>query len=194
MQLKQRLPNVLTLTRLLAVPVLMILLLAESRITSFWAAVAFAVAAATDWLDGFLARRWQVVTVIGKFLDPLADKLLVMTALIMLIPLERVPAWAVVIILAREMMITGLRSVASSEGIIIAASPAGKYKTITQMVALVALLLHYKYYWFFGLQWEPLHWSMHTVGMVFFWPAVALTVWSGGEYLWRFGKVLYGKA
>jgi CDP-diacylglycerol--glycerol-3-phosphate 3-phosphatidyltransferase len=184
------LPNLLTLGRIAAVPIVVVLLLSGGREASFWAAVVFSLAATTDWLDGWLARKWQVVTVLGKFLDPLADKLIVMAALIMLIPLGRVPAWAVFVILAREMVVTGLRSIASSEGIVIAASNLGKYKTIFQMVALVGLLLHYKYYWLFGLRWELFHVSMHNAGIFFFWVAFVMTVWSGGDYLVKFFRVI----
>jgi len=184
------LPNLLTLGRIAAVPIVVVLLLSGGRQTSFWAAVVFSLAATTDWLDGWLARKWQVVTVLGKFLDPLADKLIIMAALIMLIPLGRVPAWAVFVILAREMVVTGLRSIASSEGIVIAASNLGKYKTIFQMVALVGLLLHYKYYWLFGLRWELFHVSMHNAGIFFFWVAFVMTVWSGGDYLGKFFRVI----
>ncbi|PLX89939.1 MAG: CDP-diacylglycerol--glycerol-3-phosphate 3-phosphatidyltransferase [Desulfuromonas sp.] len=183
-------PNILTMVRIAAVPVVLVLLMFESRANSFWAAIVFSVAAITDWLDGYLARKWELVTVLGKFLDPLADKLIVMVALIMLIPLDRVPAWAVFIILAREMLVTGLRSIASSEGIVIAASPLGKYKTIFQMIAIIGLLLHYRYYWFFGLEWEILYPSMHNVGTVFFYVAFLLTVWSGADYLFKFFRVL----
>lgn len=184
------LPNILTLARIAAIPVLVILLLFDTRTAGFWATVVFSLAAITDWLDGYLARKWQVVTVLGKFLDPLADKLIVMAALIMLIPLGRVPALAVFLILAREMVVTGLRSIASSEGIVIAASKLGKYKTIFQMVAIVALLLHYRYYWFFGLEWEIFHVSMHNVGIFFFYVALFMTVWSGGDYLAKFFRVI----
>ena len=184
------LPNLLTLGRVAAVPLLVVLLLFPGRDACFWAAVVFSLAAVTDWLDGWLARKWQVVTVLGKFLDPLADKLIVMAALIMLIPFGRVPAWAVFVILAREIVITGLRSIASSEGIVIAASDLGKYKTIFQMVAIIGLLLHYDYYWLFGLRWELFHVSMHNVGIFYFWVAFVLTVWSGGDYLFKFFKVI----
>jgi CDP-diacylglycerol---glycerol-3-phosphate 3-phosphatidyltransferase len=184
------LPNMLTLGRVAAIPIVVILLLFDTRATSFWAAAVFGVAAMTDWLDGWLARKWQVVTVLGKFLDPLADKLIVMAALIMLIPLERVPAWAVFLILAREMVVTGLRSIASSEGIVISASDLGKYKTIFQMTAIPGLLLHYDYYWFFGLRWEILHVNMHNFGIFYFYVAFLLTMWSGGDYLFKFFKVI----
>jgi len=108
------LPNLLTLARVAAIPLLVILMLSDSRQASFWAAALFGVAAATDFIDGWLARKWGVVTVLGKFLDPLADKLIVMAALIMLIPLDRVPAWAVFLLLARELVVTGLCSISSS--------------------------------------------------------------------------------
>lgn len=183
------LPNILTLSRIIAVPIVVLLLLFESRETCFWAAVVFTLASITDWLDGYLARRWQIVTVLGKFLDPLADKLIVMAALIMLIPLGRVPAWAVFVILARELIVSGIRSIASSEGIVIAASNLGKYKTIFQMIALVGLLLHYRYYWFFGIEYDFLFASMHYAGIVIFYISLVLTIWSGADYFFKFFKV-----
>jgi CDP-diacylglycerol--glycerol-3-phosphate 3-phosphatidyltransferase len=183
------LPNLLTLARIAAVPAVVVLLLFDGRVAGFWAAIIFGAAALTDWLDGWLARRWQIVTVLGKFLDPLADKLIVMAALIMLIPLDRVPAWGVFLILAREMVVTGLRSIASSEGIIISASNLGKYKTIFQMVAIFGLLLHYDYYWLFGLRLEIFHATMQHMGIFYFWIALVLTLWSGADYLVKFFKV-----
>ncbi len=183
------LPNLLTLARIVAVPIVLVLLLFDSRAAGMWAASIFGIAAVTDFIDGWLARKWQVETVLGKFLDPLADKLIVMVALIMLIPLDRVPAWAVFLILAREMVITGLRSIASSEGIVIAASDLGKYKTIYQMVAIPGLMLHYDFYWFFGLEWSIFHVNMHNFGIFFFYIAFALTLWSGFDYLQKFFRV-----
>jgi CDP-diacylglycerol--glycerol-3-phosphate 3-phosphatidyltransferase len=184
------LPNLLTLARIAAIPGVVILLLYDTRTTSFIAAAIFGAAAITDWLDGWLARKWQVVTVLGKFLDPLADKLIVMAALIMLIPHGRVPAWAVFLILAREMVVTGLRSIASSEGIVISASDLGKYKTIFQMTAIPGLLLHYDYYWLFGLRWELFHVDMYNFGIFYFYVAFFMTLWSGGDYLFKFFKVI----
>jgi len=183
------LPNILTLARVAAVPVVVVLLLSDSRASGMWAAAVFGLAAVTDFIDGWLARKWGIVTVLGKFLDPLADKLIVMAALIMLIPLDRVPAWAVFMILAREMVVTGLRSIASSEGIIIAASDLGKYKTIYQMVAIPGLMLHYDFHWFFGLDWSIFTVNMHNFGIFFFYIAFALTIWSGYDYLQKFFKV-----
>ncbi len=184
------LPNLLTLGRIAAIPVIVVLLMFESRTAGFWAALVFSLASITDWLDGWLARKWGIITVLGKFLDPLADKLIIMGAMIMLIPLGRLPAWAVFLILAREMSVTGLRSIASAEGIVISASDLGKHKTIFQMVSLIALLLHYDYYWLFGMRWELFHASMHNAGIFFFWIAFALTLWSGGDYLVKFFRVI----
>lgn len=183
------LPNILTLARVAAIPLLVVIMFSDSREAGFWAAALFGAAAVTDFIDGWLARRWGVVTVLGKFLDPLADKLIVMAALIMLIPYGRVPAWAVFVLLAREIIVTGLRSIASSEGIVIDASDLGKYKTIYQMAAIPGLLLHYDYYWFFGIESELLHVNMHTYGLFFFSIALALTLWSGFDYLCKFSRV-----
>ena len=183
------LPNLLTLARVAAVPLIVIIMLSDTRDAGFWAAAIFGAAAVTDFIDGWLARKWGVVTVLGKFLDPLADKLIVMAALIMLIPSGRIPAWAVFLVLAREIIVTGLRSIASSEGIVIDASDLGKYKTIYQMVAIPGLLLHYDYYWFFGVRSELLHVNMHNFGMFFFVIALALTLWSGFDYLYKFFRV-----
>lgn len=183
------LPNILTLSRIAAVPIVVFLLLFESKQSCLWAAVVFTVASITDWLDGYLARKWGIVTILGKFLDPLADKLIVMAALIMLIPLDRVPAWAVLVILSRELIVSGIRSIASSEGIVIAASDLGKYKTIFQMIAIVGLLLHYRYYWFFGVQLDFLYPSLHNAGIFIFYISLFLTVWSGVDYFVKFFKV-----
>ncbi|MEJ2472010.1 MAG: CDP-diacylglycerol--glycerol-3-phosphate 3-phosphatidyltransferase [Desulfuromonadales bacterium] len=183
------LPNLLTLGRVAAIPVIVVLLLFDTRAAGMWAAAIFGLAAVTDFIDGWLARKWEVVTVLGKFLDPLADKLIVMAALVMLIPLGRVPAWAVFLILAREIVVTGLRSIASSEGVVIDASDLGKYKTIYQMVAIPGLMLHYDYYWLFGLEWSLFRVNMHNFGLFFFYVALALTLWSGIDYLRKFFRV-----
>jgi CDP-diacylglycerol--glycerol-3-phosphate 3-phosphatidyltransferase len=183
-------PNILTLMRIAAIPLMVFLLLTGERESSFWAAALFSVASFTDWLDGYLARRMGIVTVFGKFLDPIADKLIVMAALIMIIPLGRVPAWIVLVILGREMIITGLRGIASSEGVVIAASDLGKYKTIFQIVAIIALLLHYDYHWFFSIDHRLLYVNMHNVGMFYLWIAFFITVWSGLDYLFRFVRLI----
>jgi CDP-diacylglycerol--glycerol-3-phosphate 3-phosphatidyltransferase len=166
------LPNALTIGRIMAIPLIVLLLFYPGKVVSFIASVIFLFAAITDGLDGYIARRQNVVTTIGKFLDPLADKLLVITSLIMLIHLGRVPAWIVAIIAGREMAVTGLRAIAINEGIIIAASQLGKYKTLLQVIATTTLICHYSYYSI----------DFHNVGIIFLWAALVLTMWSGLEY------------
>ena len=175
------LPNALTFLRLACIPLILICLLYPGRWGSFLAALFFGIASITDILDGFFARKYGLVTILGKFLDPLVDKLLVSMTMIMLIPLDRIPVWIVIVIIAREMAVTGLRAVAVGEGIVIHASALGKYKTIFQSVALVGLCLHYPY---FGV-------NTHVVGMVFLWGALLLTLWSGWEYFRQFHKVFW---
>lgn len=136
------------------------------------AAMFFGLAFITDMLDGFFARRYGSVTVLGKFLDPLADKILVCSTMIMLIPLGRIPVWIVIIIIARELAVTGLRGIAVNEGIVVQASALGKYKTIFQVVSLLGLCLHYTYF----------NIDFRVVGMTFLWGALILTVWSGLDY------------
>jgi CDP-diacylglycerol--glycerol-3-phosphate 3-phosphatidyltransferase len=175
------LPNALSLLRLLAMPIVLVCLLFPGKWGSFLAALFFTVAFITDFLDGYFARKHGAVTTLGKFLDPLADKILVSMTLIMLIPLERVPAWMVVIIVAREIAVTGLRSAAVTEGIIIQASTLGKYKTFFQAVATIALCLHYEY---FGV-------DFHMVGKVVLWLALILTLLSGWAYFKAFYTVFF---
>jgi CDP-diacylglycerol--glycerol-3-phosphate 3-phosphatidyltransferase len=184
------LPNILTLMRIAAIPLLAVLLISPSKCAGFWAAALFAIASITDWLDGYLARRMGIVTIFGKFLDPIADKLIVMAALIMLLPFNRVPAWMALVIIGREIIITGLRGIASTEGIVIAASDLGKFKTIFQIVAILGLLLHYDYYWFFSINHPYLYVNMHNVGMFYLWIATVITIWSGVDYMVRFMRVI----
>lgn len=184
------LPNFLTLLRIAAIPVLVAILLSPSKSAGFWAALIFAAASITDWLDGYLARRMEIVTVFGKFLDPIADKLIVMAALIMILPYGRVPAWMVLVILGREIIITGLRGIASTEGIVIPASNLGKFKTIFQIVAILGLLLHYDYHWFFAINNPYLQVNMHNIGIFYLWIATVITIWSGADYLVKFVRLI----
>ncbi|WP_298271222.1 CDP-diacylglycerol--glycerol-3-phosphate 3-phosphatidyltransferase [Geobacter sp.] len=184
------LPNILTLLRIALIPVMAVLLLSPSKDAGFWAAAVFAVASITDWLDGYLARRMGIVTIFGKFLDPIADKLMVMAALIMILPFGHVPAWMVLVILGREIIITGLRGIASSEGIVISASDLGKFKTIFQIVAILGLLLHFDYHWLFGIDHPLFYVNMHNVGMFYLWIATVITIWSGVDYLVKFVRVI----
>ncbi len=171
-------PNAISIVRILAAPVLIALLLSPNQKTSLIAAIIFLAASLTDWLDGYLARRMGVETTFGKFLDPLADKLLIVTCLVMLIPLGRVPAWMAALIIGREIAVTGLRAMASANGIVIAAERIGKYKTVFQIASVTALLVHYK---FWGVDFQ-------AIGMVFLWIALIFTVWSGVGYFVRFVK------
>jgi CDP-diacylglycerol--glycerol-3-phosphate 3-phosphatidyltransferase len=176
MKKKQRkinnLPNTLSIMRLAFIPVIVICLYFPGRLGSFFAALFFGAAAITDLLDGFYARKHKKITSLGKFLDPLADKLLVSVTMIMLITINRIPAWIVILIIAREMAVTGLRGIAVVEGKVIAAHSLGKYKTIFQAVSLICLCLHYEY----------LYIDFHVVGMAFLWVALLLTMWSGWIY------------
>lgn len=139
------LPNLLTMGRILVIPLVLWLLDQGTPKDCIYAALVYSAAAITDLLDGMLARRMGIVSVLGKFLDPLADKLLVMAALIWMVPMGRVPEWAVVLLLAREISITALRSIASSEGLVISAGGGGKNKTALQMVGILCLMLGYPY-------------------------------------------------
>ena len=170
------LPNTLTFARLISIPIVLTCLSFPGKWGSFLAALFFVLASVTDILDGFFARRYGTVTVLGKLLDPLVDKLLVSLTMIMLIPIDRIPVWMVIVIIAREFAMTGLRGIAAKEGIVIQASALGKYKTILQSVALGGLCLHYVY---LGI-------NFHVVGMVFLWGALILTLWSGWDYFRRF--------
>jgi CDP-diacylglycerol--glycerol-3-phosphate 3-phosphatidyltransferase len=139
-------PNLLTFGRIVLIPFFVWLLDVPSPVRGFWACILFTLAALTDLLDGYLARKLGVVSVLGKFLDPLADKLIVMAALVWMVPMGRIPAWVVVLLLGREISVTGLRSVAASEGVVISAGNEGKTKTALQMIGIIALLLGYPYH------------------------------------------------
>lgn len=170
------LSNKLTLFRIGAIPLVVLFLLFPGKGTSFAAALIFLLAALSDALDGYMARRKNTVTNLGKLLDPLADKLLVCSALVMLIPLERVSAWIVAVIIAREMAVTTLRGVAGAEGVIISASRLGKMKNLSQLSATNLLILHYPY---FSI-------DVHALGSVLLWIALVFTIWSGLDYFARF--------
>ncbi len=139
------LPNLLTFARIVAIPLILVLLDRGGPRDCFWAALLFAGAAITDFLDGYLARKRGLVSVLGKFLDPLADKLIVMATLVWLVPMGRIEPWVVVLLLARELSISGLRSIAASEGVVIAAGEGGKSKTALQMVGILMLMIGYPY-------------------------------------------------
>ena len=138
-------PNLMTLGRIALVPLLLWFLYYENRRNSFIAAAIYAVCALSDWFDGWLARVSNKVTTLGKFLDPLADKVIVLSALVMLVRLGRVAVWVVVVIVAREFLISGLRTIAATEGLVISASQGGKWKTSLQLCGIICLMLHYHF-------------------------------------------------
>ena len=173
-------PNSLTLFRVAAVPIIVLLLLFPNRACTILAAAFFTAAAITDYLDGFYARRRGLVSNLGKVMDPVADKLLVSSTFIMLASLNWVPAWMVCIIVGRELAVTGLRNIIAGKGEDLSASKLGKYKTGFQIAAGIPLLLHYP---FFGL-------NAHIIGTVFLWMALAFTIWSGIDYFIKFRKLL----
>ena len=139
------LPNMLTMGRIVMIPVVLLLLDRGSPKDCFWAAWVYAGAAITDFFDGYLARKMGLVSVLGKFLDPLADKLIVMATLVWLANMGRIETWVVVLLLGREFSITGLRSIASNEGMVIAAGDSGKSKTALQMVGILLMIIGYPY-------------------------------------------------
>lgn len=173
------LANKITLIRIAFVIPVIILLYQETQWACVLATTLFVLASITDYLDGHIARKEKMVTSFGKFLDPLADKLLICSVLIMLSALGWVPAWISIIIIAREQAVTGLRAVAADEGVVIAADKYGKMKTIFQIVAVSSLQVHYS---FFGL-------PFHIFGMLVLYIALILTVYSGINYFVGFYKM-----
>jgi CDP-diacylglycerol---glycerol-3-phosphate 3-phosphatidyltransferase len=182
-------PNAITVARIAMIPVILAFTYYESRVNSFVAGVLFAITGATDFLDGWVARRTNTVTLVGKFLDPLADKLIVMSVLVMLVHLGRVPAWLVILILAREFTITGLRTMAMGEGIVIAAGQEGKHKTSFQIAAISFLLIHYRYRVDF-LAFE-VDVDANVVGTWLLYLSVAFSLWSAWVYIRDFFKAVY---
>lgn len=178
------LPNVITLARIGLIPIILVLIDNTSAGRSAVAAVVFIVAAVTDALDGYLARRMGLVTVVGKFLDPLADKLIVLATLVFLVAAGRVPAWLVVLLMSRELAITGLRAIASSRGLVIAAGAGGKTKTALQLVGISFLLVHFRYpILFFDYVLD-----FHTVGIYVLYLSLAMSLISAFEYFRFFAE------
>lgn len=182
------LPNCLSLFRIAIIPILVYLLIFTDRFSSALAASLFFFASLTDYFDGYLARRHKTVSDLGKILDPLADKLMIIAVLIMLAAMDRpgepgVPAWLVVVVVARETAVTIIRGIALAEGIVMASEDLGKYKFLLQATAVFCLLLHYTY---LGI-------DFYAVGMYFLWISTFLGVWSGVNYHWKFFRLLKGK-
>jgi CDP-diacylglycerol--glycerol-3-phosphate 3-phosphatidyltransferase len=172
-------PNALTVFRILAVPFIIALLYFPNPTTCLLATIFFLIAILTDLADGFWARKYNQVTNFGKFLDPLADKILIASVLIMLVELNWIPAWIAIIVIVRELLVTGLRAIAADKGQVIAADKYGKMKTIMQSVALVPLIYHYP---FFGIDTAQLGFLLLLV-------AVVLTLYSGWNYLFGFYRI-----
>ena len=186
------LPNMLTVGRILVIPFFVLFVYWGDPVSSLVSAGIYTAAAVTDVVDGWLARRRNLVTVIGKFLDPLADKLIVMTALVMLVRLGRVASVLVILLLAREFIVNGLRSIAASEGMVIAAGQGGKWKTALQLTAIIALLLHYTYRINFVV--VEVTANFNRVGTSLLWLALVAAVLSAIEYFKAFLGVARGKA
>ena len=168
------LPNKLTMGRIFAIPIFIILLLMGYRVI---ACIIFIAAAFTDMLDGKIARKYNLVTNFGKLMDPLADKLLTMSAFLCLVELGDMPAWMAIVILGREFIITGMRQVAATQGIVIAAGLWGKLKTVAQMIMVILLVF-------------PFTGILHTLGLVFMWIALVLTIVSLVDYILKNRDVL----
>jgi len=175
------LPNILASVRILLAPLMFWIILNPDFFTEngwhiswnyYFASLLFVLASVTDFFDGYIAREWNQMTMLGAILDPLADKMLTLAAFLGLMMIGEASAWAIYIIIVRELFITGLRTVAVSEGISVKASWAGKVKTVSQMIAIGFLLMHWPF------------------GDLLLWIAVALTLYSGFEYLWGFKNAL----
>lgn len=182
------LPNMLTMVRIALIPVVCVFLAFETPVACLIACGLFVIASLTDLVDGYLARSRGLVTMTGKLLDPLADKLIVMASLLMLVELEWFPAWLVIVVLARELAITGLRSIATGEGIVIAAGKGGKYKTAFQLTGLCFLIAHYQYPLDFFLFSGTV--SMHRVGFTLFLVSVFFGLWSAVVYTRGFYRAI----
>jgi CDP-diacylglycerol---glycerol-3-phosphate 3-phosphatidyltransferase len=181
------LPNKITVSRIFLIPLFLIVMLvpfswgevaflgAEMPVTHLVGALIFIIASATDWVDGYYARKLNLVTNLGKFLDPLADKLLVSAALIVLVDLELAASWIVILIISREFAVTGLRLVLAGEGEVVAANMLGKVKTWAQIVAISALLLHNMIFALISIPFDD----------IALWVAMIFTIWSGWDYFYK---------
>ncbi len=181
-------PNLVTMGRVILIPGILYFIDNFSPLRCYIASLLYLVAAAGDGLDGYLARSRGEVSVLGKFLDPLADKLIVTAVLVVMVALGRVPAWAVVVLVARDLAVNGLRSIASAEGLVIAASEGGKIKTAFQLVAIMMLLIHFRY----PALGVGVTIDYHRAGIVVLYISLAMSLISGADYLRKFVGVIGG--
>jgi CDP-diacylglycerol---glycerol-3-phosphate 3-phosphatidyltransferase len=180
-------PNLVTMGRVLLVPVVLLFIDNFSPMRSFIALLLYLLAAGGDFVDGYLARTRGQVSMLGKFLDPLADKLIVTAILVFMVQQGRVPAWLVVVLIARDLTINGLRSIAAADGMVIAASDGGKIKTALQLVAIGMLLIHFRYP-MLGLPRVSV--DYHQVGLYILLLSAAVSIWSAGEYILAFARTV----
>jgi CDP-diacylglycerol--glycerol-3-phosphate 3-phosphatidyltransferase len=192
------LPNLITMGRILSIPAILVFIDNYSPVRSFVATTIYLLAALTDSLDGWLARRRKQVSVLGKFLDPLADKLMVSGVLVYLTAMDRVPPWLTVALLAREFAVTGLRAIAASEGLIIAAKEGGKQKTALQMIGTMFLLIHFRYpVWLLEhvtIADERLLIDFHAVGIITLGLSLVMSIVSGVDYFLGFVRAVQAHA
>ncbi len=186
------LPNLLTMGRVVMIPLVLWLISRGTPKDCVVAAAVYSLAAITDLLDGYLARRLRVVSVLGKFLDPLADKLLVMASLIWMVPMGRIAGWAVVLLIGREISVTALRSIASSEGVVIAAGEGGKSKTALQMVGILCLILGFPYHLSLGFI-DLGKVDLVYVGRALIYVSLVFSVTSAVEYVGLFASAVEAK-
>ena len=178
------LPNRLSAIRIICVPLVVYFLFDNDPFRNFIAALIFGIAGITDYFDGYYARIQKSTTVVGQLLDPLADKFLVISSLIMLMDLHRISSVVVILLISRELAITGLRSIAATEGIVISASKIAKWKTATQMAAIPALMLHQTYFKI----------DMQFLGMILTYISLAISLWSANDYIFGFFTALRARA
>ena len=174
------LPNMLTMFRVIVIPVVVYLLWLRTPMSCFYAVIMFSVASLTDFFDGYLARRLNLVSITGKFLDPLADKIMVMAATVQLASMGWLESWIPIVILVRELAIQGLRSIASAEGLVIAAGTGGKLKTACQLTGLIGLLVHFEYpIHLFGIETTM---NFHRAGWYLLVLSIIFSYISAGQY------------
>ncbi|MBQ0001622.1 MAG: CDP-diacylglycerol--glycerol-3-phosphate 3-phosphatidyltransferase [Clostridiales bacterium] len=172
-------PNKLTVLRMIMVPIMVLFLLTGwgGAANRYISVALFAGASITDWFDGYLARKYNLVTNFGKFMDPLADKLLVCSAMICLVEMDRIPAWVVIVIIGREFIISGFRLIAAENGVVIAANYWGKFKTVAQMIMIILLIVNFGGFF-------------QILSQIFIWVSLALTVISLITYIMQNKNVL----